>query len=232
MIVLILVCLPLLTPAWWPFVPSLSLQDKHLKGPVKTVIENVDYFSGRNIVVQHFNREGLLTEIRFFDAGSKVLHDPEVGAYVVDKPSHYMGLDTTRMVLARVLMFSYDSASQLINEKHINNEQLVYWENTYIHFAKDSSIRINYSRDEWGVHSDTAYVSRPAHVPATSAKSKNSIRIDAKGNVTKYYDEKKKLICLVRYRYDKHDNWVLKELYENNLLAATLSRSITYYNEK
>lgn len=135
----------------------MTLKEKNICGPVKTIIERGANWADECIVVQDFNTNGQLKEIRYFydklkfDSieyseyikylkSLKSVNDISVflDSSIFMIPNYYDGLDTQMMRYSHKTCFEYTTSGKLKKKTgfKVNNE--IYFLNEYYYDSKDS----------------------------------------------------------------------------------------------
>jgi hypothetical protein len=134
--------------SWYPYIPKTTLKEKGLKGPVKTIIENVSVWDESNVIVQDFNKQGQLVEIRFFRSKRLPLDTTFGNNRQFPINGSFIGIDTTDLEYYYKITYKYNSKGMLIQEKKETNKKFICYEEKYFYNSEDSldkKIYINYT---------------------------------------------------------------------------------------
>ncbi|MCD4723288.1 MAG: hypothetical protein K8R63_00495 [Bacteroidales bacterium] len=131
----------------------MTLIEKNVHGPVKTIIERGANFIDDCIVVQDYNTQGQLKEIRFFynqmkfDTSDynemlKVVNDTvlpfDSSFFMAQKYPNYDGLDTLKMEYSHKICFNYSKTGKLLKEIGYDENNELYFLHEYYYNTKDS----------------------------------------------------------------------------------------------
>lgn len=102
--------------SWHPYKPNLDKIDDNLKGPVKTVIEDVWNWGDKDIVVKEYNRSGKLKEIKFY--GLSTFEDSIILGSFADTILNLT--DTNKLHLLYKNTYEYSASKKIIKYRRIN----------------------------------------------------------------------------------------------------------------
>ncbi|MEI6346417.1 MAG: hypothetical protein WCP69_00595 [Bacteroidota bacterium] len=139
--VIVLMIFSFVLISWYPYIPKTTLKEKGLKGPVKTIIENVSVFDERNVIVQDFNKQGQLVEIRFFRSKRLPLDTALGNKRQFPIKGKFFGLDTTNLEYHYKIAYKYNSKGLLIQEIKLTNKHFVSFEEKHFYNSEDSLVK-------------------------------------------------------------------------------------------
>jgi hypothetical protein len=217
--------------AWWPYTPQTSLSEKKLNGPVRTVIENVANGAMNNIVVQIFNQNGKLIEIKYFEPKMVLSEDSaymkilNVSNYYEPLNPEYKGLDTNKFVYSNKAIFHYNTNEKIRQKITLKRDNSLLYRYKCEYDTNDSLISEAYFHyNSFGKIEDSTlrtleYFNYSTFNQKVIYENADIYFIDS------YYSQNKVVKKRAYYKSDANKIWTIDYLYDEigNLLKETNS---------
>jgi hypothetical protein len=222
--------------AWYPYEIKRTLSEKNIKGPVKTIFENVDNWDKRNIVVQNFNLNGKITEIRFYAPKTEKCIDSfmlellDIPFVEIPINADYKGLDTNEFEFSHRNIYKYGTNDKISHEISFIGEDKMYSEKKYEYDRNDSLILETYYRyDSFGEVCDSSI---DVSIFESEKRDNQTRTVYPVGEdellEVKYYDQNKCIKCERKY---SNDTSVLKVVEYSYGIYGKLLESNSYQVE-